>query len=151
FLALQAQTIETVVDDGCKGWDLAQEALRELILEFKHRKQPLPPALDGYDFSLTAQTIRAPLSGPKPYKTFFRDIGISIVVGEVSQQFGLKPHRNVSKHAAPRPSACSIVATAWTEFRLSLETAERETAQRPPTERAIQKIWQKYGPLIRPI
>src|SRR5262245_17155716 len=66
FLASQAQTVETVVDDARAGWDCAQEALKELILEFKHHNQPMPPALAGYDYSLTAKTIRPPISGEKP-------------------------------------------------------------------------------------
>jgi hypothetical protein len=130
-MALDAQRVEAIVDYGRAGWDLAQEALRQVIMEFKHRRQEMPPALAGYDYSKDAGSVRAPISGPKPYNRLFRNIGICILVAEVGQKFGLKPYRN---RAGPRLTGCSVVAAA-----ISAE------------DLAVEKIWQEFGRLIRPI
>ncbi len=118
-----------ICDYARAGWDLADEALRELIIEFQDRREPLPTYLASYSMEVMRGGFRH-ASGPKKADHLFRDIALMVVVENVAKKFGLNPTRN---RASKRPSACSIVASA---VGLS--------------EAAIVKIWQRLGRYLQP-
>lgn len=113
-----------IVDYAWAGWDLADEALRELIIEFEYRSETKPPPLANYAMEIARGSLRRP-PGPKKSDHFLRDIALMMVVESVGQKFRLKPTRS---RTSKRPSACSIVAKT---FGLS--------------EAAIVALWQRFG------
>ncbi len=118
-----------IADYARGGWDIADETLRELIIEFQDRREPLPTYLASYSMDVMRGGFRnAP--GPKKADHLFRDIVLMMVVESVGKKFGLNPTRN---RASKRPSACSIVASA---VGLS--------------EAAIVAIWQRLGRYLMP-
>ena len=106
------------------GWDLADEALREAIIEFLDRGEPMPTYLASYNMEVARGGFRH-VPGPKKADNFFRDLALMMVVEKLVEKFGLKPTRN---RASKRPSACSILAQA---IGLS--------------EPAIVALWQRLG------
>lgn len=132
-LAADPLWLEVVAYHAREGWDIAQEAMRELLIEYKQRHQTLPATLVGYDISLTAGTIRRPRPGPKRADKFWRDCALCVIVARVVQKFGLTPTRNSSR-TSPRPTACAIVATA----------AFME-------EGTVEKVWQECDPRLKSI
>jgi hypothetical protein len=115
------------------GSDLADEALRELIIEFENNRKEKPTALADYTMEIARAGIKPERrSGPKTSNYYLRDIAISSVVFKVHLKFGLNPYRN---EASPRPSACSIVAKAMREERL------KGPRGKPWTEHAVVAIW----------
>ena len=118
-----------ICDYARAGWDLADEALREAIIEFLDRGELLPTYLASYNMEVARGGFRR-ASGPKKADNFFRDIALMAVVENVGKKFGFKPTRNL---ASKRPSACSIVAQA---VGLS--------------EPAIVAIWQRLGRWLQP-
>ena len=124
-LADAAQMV-TIANYARAGWDLADEALREFILEFENAGKQKPTYLSAYNMEIVVQGLvpqRVP--GPKKADNFLRDIVIASTVEEVAKKFSLKPTRS---RFSPRPSACSVVADA-------LVTAEE----------TVVTIWKRYG------
>jgi hypothetical protein len=99
----------TVVSYARQGWDLAHEALKELILDFETVREQKPVPLANYAMEMVAGFIPKFVPGAKKQDYFFRDIAICVTVFRVARKFGLKFTRN---RYAPRPCACSIVAQA---------------------------------------
>jgi len=118
-----------IADFARAGWDIADEALRDLILDFVQRGEPLPTYLAAYNMEVVRGGFRR-RSGPKKADRLFRDIALMMVVENVGRRFGLRPTRN---RASKRPSACSIVAQA---MGLS--------------EEAIVAIWKRLGRYLMP-
>lgn len=120
-----------VVDYAKAGWDVADDALRELILEFHDRREELPTYLGAYAMDIVARgSAPRHISGPKKANHFFRDIAIAVIVAKMAKQFkqfGLKPTRNA---VSSRPSICSIFATA---------------AALPMGEPGVNAIWRRLG------
>jgi hypothetical protein len=114
-----------IVSCAKAGWDAADKALRELIIEYEDRGEPKPTYLSAYAMGVIAQGLRAGGPGPKRSKFLFRDIAITVLVWKVAERFRLRPTR--SRYSA-RISACSVVADA-----LVL------------SEQAVVTIWTRYG------
>jgi hypothetical protein len=94
-----------VCDCAKNRLDVADEALRELIIEFENNRKDKPTALADYTMEIARAGIKpSGRRGPKMSNYYLRDIAISSVVFQVIQKFGLDSYRN---EASPRPSACS--------------------------------------------
>jgi hypothetical protein len=89
------------------GYELWEECLRELILEYKNRGKTMPTYLAAFDMELT-RGIRHK-AGRRRDNDLARDLIIGHTVGMVAERFGLRPTRN---YTSRRVSACSIVAAA---------------------------------------
>jgi hypothetical protein len=107
-----------------EGWDPADEALRELIIEFMDRGEKLPTYLAAYNMELAAGGLRR-LPGPTKADRFCRDLAMMMVVIKIGKEFGFKPTRN---RASKRPSACSIFALAFST-----------------SEATINAMWHSFG------
>src|SRR5262249_35828221 len=66
------------------GWDLADDALRELYIEHEHRNESMPPPLRSYIMERTdpRRVYRRP-RGQKKSDNFLRDLAVTVVVGDV--------------------------------------------------------------------
>jgi hypothetical protein len=124
-----------VVDAAYGGSEDADIALRELVAEIIDRGEALPTVLGAYAVGLAHPSPR--LRGKKRATNILQDISIVTLIMELVEQFGLKPTRNP---LAPRPSACSIAATAMAEAGLHRGA-----------EKAIAQIWRRYSPAILPV
>jgi hypothetical protein len=121
------------------GSDLADEALRELIIEFENNRKDKPTALAEYTMEIARAGIKpSRRRGPKRSNYYLRDIAVGGVVLQVQLKFGLDPYRN---EASPRQSACSIVARAMREERLKGKWAES----------AVVAIFKKYSGIAQMI
>jgi hypothetical protein len=116
----------TVVSYARQGWDLAHEALKELMLEFESAGQQKPTPLANYNMEIIGGFTPKHIPGAKKQDYFFRDIVIAITVFRVAKEFSLKYTRN---RYASRPCACSIVAKAMPML----------------SEEGVKAIWKKYG------
>jgi hypothetical protein len=112
-----------IADYARAGWTLADEALRELIVEFLDRGESMPTYLAAYNMELARGNIRHP-PGPRKEDRFLRDLALVVVMEIVAGRFGLNPTRSSSR----RPSAASVVAKA---------------AQM--SESAVVTLWRRYG------
>lgn len=139
-LAHPSNTI-IIVDYARQGWDLADTALRELILEFHDRREQLPTYLASYNMEIVHEIgERSPRPrGPKKSDIFLRNIVLASIIGDVAERFGLNPTRN--RTAARKPSACLIVAQALATNGMAL------------SEDALVTIWKRHqrawGKLVR--
>jgi hypothetical protein len=121
-----------IVDCARAGWNDADAALRQLILDFANRGEALPAFLATYAAEIVAgRTARAP-AGRAPVAYFVQDMFIVILIAELVARFGLKATRNVT--ARRHPSAASIVADAMAEAGLHRGA-----------EKAINVVWGRYG------
>src|SRR5262245_55043778 len=89
------------------GFELWEDCLRELILDFENRGEKMPTYLAAFDMELK-YGIRHKAGRPRA-DHMTRDLIIGIIIGMVVEHFGLRPKRN---RASRRISACSIVASA---------------------------------------
>lgn len=91
------------------GYELWEDCLRDLILEYKHRGVTMPTYLAAFDMELTREISFARRAGRRRADDMMRDLIIGMIVGMVIERFNLRPRRNpASRHV----SACSIVAAA---------------------------------------
>jgi hypothetical protein len=114
------------------GWTLAYEALRELILEYLDRREPLPTYLAAFAMAVAAGDRFRRMPARRKSDNIMRDLIITFVVRFVSERFALRPTRNPAAHR--RPSACSIVTDA---LRLEGVLAIAESG--------VNKIWERHG------
>ena len=113
-----------IADAARAGWDVAEEALRELIAEYLDRGEQMPTYLQAFTMEIVRnRPDRIP--GPKRSAEFFRNVVIATVVGKVCGRFGIKPTRRSRRRA----SGCSIIA-ALPDM---------------PVESAVEAIWKKFG------
>ena len=89
------------------GYELWEDCLRHLILDYKNRGEKLPLYLAAFDMELTRGISRK--AGRSRAADMTRDVIIGSIVGMVIERFGLRATRN---HVSRRISACSIVTTA---------------------------------------
>jgi hypothetical protein len=121
-----------ILDCARAGWSDADAALRQLVLDFANRGEPLPAFLATYAAEVvTGRTARAP-TGRAPRAYFVHDMFIVITIAELVARFNLKATRSAA--ARRRPSAASIAADSWAEAGLHRGA-----------EKAFNKIWQRYG------
>ena len=122
-----------VVEYARAGWDIADEALRELIIEFVDRGQQLPTYLASYQMDIAAG--HAPKTGNQRADRWTRNVAIAALVQEIVRKFGLRPTgRGVTRGR----SACGLVSTAW----------NREVKRPALDYKAIERVWNDYGRLI---
>jgi hypothetical protein len=117
-----------VADGARAGWRLAEEALRELIIEYLDRGEPMPTYLAAYNMEL-ARGRRPHEPGPQKEDRFLRDVALVVAVERIAGKFQLKTTRSRSGKSK-RPSACSIDAQAA-----------------GLGESSIVKLWQRFGEL----
>ncbi|WP_420564159.1 hypothetical protein [Thalassobaculum sp.] len=129
------EALMDVVDLARDGVSVADEALRELMLEYSNRGEVMPTYLSAYNMELLAG--RPPgRPGRKKADFFLRDIAIFLAVLLVSERFGLTPTgRNLS--------ACSIVANA---FNGSDAVGDYGSI----SYKDIEGIWSRYKKIAAP-
>jgi hypothetical protein len=120
-----------VVSYARAGWDLADEALRELILEFENSHTQKPDYLTAYAMDVIRDGSAPGIRGPQKADNFLRDLAICVVVSKTCERFGLKPTRS---RYSRKPSGCSIVAQA-----LGMG------------EPGVVEVWRQYGSLNLPV
>jgi hypothetical protein len=111
------------------GWDDADAVLLDLIFELTNAGQPLPAFLATYNAWRQTERRAPRPRGRKKATNFMADVALVGLAIDIVERFGLRPTRN---HVSPRPSACSVVARVV----------------RPMGERAMEKLWHKYAPII---
>ena len=119
------------------GVSVADEALREIIVECKERDEKLLTSLRAYDIEIT-QARRRRRGGWDTNEVVLRNLAISMVVAEVRRAFGLPPTRSRAsrRHGL---SGCYIAARALEEERLLAIS-----------ESAIVKAWTRYSFILVP-
>jgi hypothetical protein len=134
-------TMDEVYADAIAGWSHAHWALGELITEFQARGQQLPPQLAAYDIHAWRMQHPSNRGGRERADQSSRNIAAAVVMQEVVKHFGVKATRNrESKRPAKRRSAASLLAQALHE--------ELPEGIYKPTERALEAMWQSFGPLL---
>ena len=126
---LNGGTLLQLIDFARAGWDDADTVLREVIVEYHHRGEMLPPFLATYASGIISGRVRGP-DGPKPATHFVADLVIVMIMADLIGRFSLKPTR----YSRRRPSAASITAQALAEAGLSRGS-----------EAAIEKVWKRWG------
>ena len=117
-----------LVDGARAGWRLADQALRELIIEYTDRGEQLPTYLGGYNMDLARGGPRH-LGGPEKADTTVRDIMIALIVAQTAQRFGLRP----TGRSPSGQSACEIVGKALKEANIKRGY------------KTIEGIWGRWG------
>lgn len=132
-----------ILEAARAGWDAADDAIRDVILEHISQGEPVPPLLAEYHAAIVAGQVVAKPQGRKKSTNIVQDICIVVLIIELIERFpDLKPTRSQlesKNRPVKKPSACSITATAMTEAGLHRGT-----------EKAIQEIWRHYSPRILP-
>jgi hypothetical protein len=106
---LNALNMMITVQEARAGWDLAREALEDILLEYDNRGLQPETYLAAYRMDLVKSLLPPQLGGKKKHDKFFRNIVIVVTVKKVMEQFNLNPTRTST---SPRRSACSVVADA---------------------------------------
>ncbi|WP_143273373.1 hypothetical protein [Bradyrhizobium canariense] len=120
------------------GWGLADEAARELIIDYQHRGEDMPPTLVAYNMEIVdPRRVWRQLSAPKKEDRFLRDLAITGIVGDVCRKFSLKPMRQRTSKR-DRPSGRAIVAEALQAEHMALG------------ESAVVDVWRRYGRIAFP-
>jgi hypothetical protein len=118
------------------GVSLADEALREIIIEHKERDEKLLVSLRAYDIEIT-KAGRRRRGGWDTTEVILRNLAIASVVADVCRAFGLPPTRSRAsrRHGL---SGCYIASRALEE--------EREAI----SEASVARTWTRYGFLLGP-
>jgi hypothetical protein len=91
------------------GFELWEDCLRELILDFENRGEKMPTYLAAFDMELKHGIQHARKAGRPRSDDMVRDLIVGIVIAMVIERFGLRPKRN---RVSRRISGCSIMASA---------------------------------------
>jgi hypothetical protein len=154
WLAKQMAQTPQGMTDLCNlarvGWGLADEAARELIQDYKHRRryEDMPPSLLAYDQEITSpRRAYRRLSSQKKEDHFLCDLAIAYVVGDVCAKTGLKATRQRASKPSKRdrPSGCRVTAEA-----LRLEQVAERLEGRPLGESGVAEIWRRFGRIAFP-
>lgn len=129
-----ARNLMDAVQFARAGFELWEDVLRNLILEYKNQNREMPIYLRAYDMELT-RVRYSRKSGRHRADQLLRNIIIAVVIAMVIERFGLRPDRTSSR----RPSACSIVARA-----LELEGMAM-------SEWNVVQVWKREGRLVTEI
>jgi hypothetical protein len=118
------------------GVSVADEALREIIVEHKERDEKLFTSLRAYDIEIT-QAGRRRQGGWDTTEVVLRNLAVLCVIADVCHAFGLPPTRSRAsqRHGL---SGCYIAARALEQ--------EREAI----SESAIVKAWTRYSFILAP-
>ena len=119
------------------GNEQADLALRELIAEYTDRREPLTAVLAAYNIRLLNPVSKRKKPGPKKadHGQFVRDIGIVLLVEQLTREFGLAPNLKTS---SGRATASSIVADALVESGIDVSM----------TAKNVERIWRRYLPAL---
>ena len=136
-LAVIPQRASFVCGLARDGHSVADEAVREIIIEYKERDEKLHTSLRAYDIEIT-QARRRRRGGWDTTEVVLRDLANAMVVADVCHAFGLPPTRSRAsrRHGL---SGCYIAARALEEERLLAIS-----------ELAIVKAWTRYSFLLGP-
>lgn len=127
----------SIIADARAGCEDSDEAMRGLANQYMNHHQLPPVPLLNYVMEYNAG-YRPSRRGRKRPANHTRNIAIVFMVEDVAAKFTLRPTRNWKSHSpARRPSACAVIAAA-----LALEMPG---ALLKPTERAIEKAWEKFA------
>jgi hypothetical protein len=112
------------------GSSEADFALREIIAERTDRNEPLGAVFGAYNIRILNPRRLHP--GPKPARTFVRDLATACLVAALIERCGLGGQH---KTTAGKPSACKIAAQALAEAGIVRLTPK-----------AVEKIWRRFLP-----
>jgi hypothetical protein len=107
WILRDATNLMDAVGAARAGYELWEDCLRDLILDYKNRGEQMPLYLAAFDMELTRGILRK--AGRHRAADMTRDVIIGSIVGMVIERFGLRATRN---HVSRRVSACSVVAAA---------------------------------------
>lgn len=135
-LAVTPHRVSFVCGLARDGVSVADEALREIIVEHKERDEKLLTSLRAYDIEIT-QGQRRRRGGWDTTEVILRNLAIVCIVADVCHAFGLPPTRSRAsrRHGL---SGCYIVARVLDE--------EREAI----SESAVVKAWTRYNFVLPP-
>jgi hypothetical protein len=123
------------------GYEMFEECLRELILEFQNRGEEMPVYLAAFAMELTRGIQYSRKAGRHRSDNTVRDIIIGMIVGRVAIQFNLRPKRNFASRR--RASASSIVAAALELEGMAMSEANvRRMWETMPT--GYKNNWDQY-------
>jgi hypothetical protein len=128
--ALNPQRSSYVCRFARAGWTVADEAIREIIVEYKERDEKLLTSLRAYDIEIT-QSAGRPRPGGWTAEVILRDLAIAMVVADVCRAFELHPTRSRGPKSHGL-SGCAIAAAAL----------DRESVA--VSEPAVVKVWTRY-------
>jgi hypothetical protein len=127
-----ADDIVYFAENGCEQADLV---LRELIAGYNDRDEPLGAVLRAYNIRLINPMRKPKQSGPAKANNFLRDMGITMLVIHLRDEFNLRPSQRTNRKTKVHPpSACSIAATALTEAGINI----------PLGSKGVEKVWRHY-------
>ena len=114
----------------------AEIALYELHVAFEDRGEQPPMLLRAFMIELADPKRLRPHRQKGKHKAdhYFQDVIITAIIIELIAKHGLHPTR---RKLSDRPSACSVVAAALAERGIHRGG-----------EKAIEKIWQKWGYIL---
>jgi hypothetical protein len=135
-LAANPQRASFVCGLARDGLSVADEALREIIVEHKERDEKLLTSLRAYDIEIM-QARRRRRGGWDTTEVVLRNLAIVCVIADICHAFGLPPTRSRAsrRHGL---SGCYIAARALEE--------EREAI----SESAVVTAWTRYSFLLGP-
>lgn len=120
------QMIATV-QEAEAGWDIADQALRELFAEYSERREPRPPSLEAYG-TKALLVPHKPKAHTQKANTWLRNIAIAYAVETLASRFGMPPD-------GARGSASSIVALAMRGSQIL-------------TRPRVEQLWKEYAPWL---
>jgi hypothetical protein len=135
-LAVIPQRASFVCGLARDGVSVADEALREIIVEHKERDEKLLTSLRAYAIEVM-QAARRRQGGWDTTEVVLRNLAIVMVVAEACRASGLNPTRSRASQR-DRLSGCFIAARALKE--------EHEAI----SESAVVKAWTRYSFLLAP-
>jgi hypothetical protein len=135
-LAVIPQRASFVCGLARDGHSVADEALREIIVEHKERDEKLLTSLRAYDIEIM-QTRRRPRGGWDTTEVILRNLAMVMIIRDVCDAFDLPPTRSRAsrRHGL---SGCYVAARALGE--------EREAI----SESAVVNVWTRYSFLLAP-
>jgi hypothetical protein len=115
------------IDEAEAGWDIAHEALRELIIENDECGGQLPVSLAAYRQKIL-RGFDPKIRSTQKAAQAFRNIAIAYCVETLISRFGLHP-------TGVHTSACAVTALAM-----------KGKGGQILTHRAVEKLWRDYAP-----
>ncbi len=133
FMQSRTENLMAVVDVARAGWGIADEALREVILDHLNRGEQMPAYLAAYSMEVVGK--RTPRQrGKQKADYLLRDLTMLVAIILVAEEFDLKPTSRDGRNSC----ACSVVADASSK------------AGRTMGYKNVAEIWRKYGRAVAP-
>lgn len=131
---LDAANLMDAVQFARAGFELWEDVLREMILEYKNQNREMPTYLRAYDMELTRGARYSRRSGRHRADFLLRNLILAVIIAMVIERFELRPYHNI---ASSKPCACSIVAQALTLEGMAMEYEN------------VKQIWRREGRHVR--